>query len=186
MAVRKKRAFHMPTEDEIAEEAKAMAKKYMAEVAKEGLSPEFVISKIEGEMEGTTIKISTSPEMFADSNESPTIKIVGSKGAIESKIDALPLNGQEMTQTFAHDGGSIGKVESVTITPDAAVTNPWLCTGFSVQVGHGSAWLDIMPKDTKAFWLDGRSEEDQTGPYFGHRISLSGFSPLAMLEKDSD
>merc|ERR1719310_1073852 len=154
------------------DEAKAHMKKLVKDYKK--MSVKTMAKKIEAMEAGTTIKFSTVNRLFADSNQSPSIKIFGTLGSIEGKIDYLPLNGATSTQTFTTvktlnhnvETTSVGKIKKIELTADRKVKNPWLCNGFQAQVGHGSMWIKFAPKDKKAgiwpskkqiggFWLGG-------------------------------
>jgi len=167
--VRSKRKFTMPSAEQIRTEAMDEAKAYMKKLVKDykSLSVKAMAKKIEAMEAGTTIRLSTVNRLFADSNQSPKIKIFGTLGSIEGKIDYLPLNGAKSTQTFTEiknlndsvETASVGKITKIELTADRKVVNPWLCNGFEAQVGHGNMWIKFAPKDKKVgkggFWLGG-------------------------------
>jgi hypothetical protein len=161
--------FNMPSAEVMAKEALAEAQKYMAAIAKRDMSPEAVAAAIRAEMEGVTLRITTDHRMFAESHQSPTIRIVGTKGEVNGTIDALPLNGETLTQTFNAVGPHpMGEVQFVILTSDAKARNPWLCTKLEVQVGRGNPWVDMAPNGKTSlqdgWWLDGAG--GQQGPYY--------------------
>jgi len=174
--VRSKRKFKMPSAKEIRKEAMDEAKAYMKKLVKDfkSMSVKAMAVKIEAMEAGTTIRFSTVNRLFADSNQSPKIKITGTLGSIEGKIEYLPLNGATASQTFTTiktlndnvETSSVGKIKKIELTADRKVVNPWLCSGFDAQVGHGNQWIKFAPKDKKAgiwpskkrkggFWLGG-------------------------------
>lgn len=166
--VRSKRVFKMPSSEEISKEAMTSAKKYMQALVKtySKMSTKAMAKKIEAMELGTTVKVSTVNRMFADSNQSPSIKIYGTLGSIEGKLDYLPLNGVSSTQTFNAVSGpsSVGQIQKIELTADKKVVNPWLCNGLKAQVGHGNMWIKFAPKDKKkktmgGFWLGGDKDD---------------------------
>jgi len=167
--IRNLRPFKMPSfkqiQKEAMEEAKAYVKKETA--AHVGMSVDDIVDRIEGILEGTTIRITTAHRLFADSSQSPFVKIVGSLGSAEGKLDFLPMEGKTLSQHF-RTKGSLGIINRVIIKSDRKHDNPWLCAKFEVQVGHGNPWMELAPNGNKAFvdgwWLDGKS--DRKGPYY--------------------
>jgi len=160
LKIRKMHNFAMPSHEEIKKEAMKEAKAYLDELAKkEEDSPAAVITSIEKQLEGTSIRVTTGAHLFSDSNQSPKIKIVGTKGTVEGRIDYLPLLGKMVTQTFSADTGSMGQIKRILIEHDDKVANPWLCTKFEVRVGHLNSWVEFAPHGKKSFvdgwWLDG-------------------------------
>jgi len=167
--IRGMRAFKMPTLEQMAQEAMEEAKKYLAVVAKQNLDARAVAEAIMAELEGVTIRITTSHRHFAESHQSPSVRIVGTKGEVKGTIDALPLNGEKLTQRFDSKNGPIGVAQFAVLESDAKAANPWLCTKFEVQVGHGNAWVTMAPNGktslTDGWWLDGTNSTK--GPFFG-------------------
>jgi len=168
-SIRKERKFKMPTHKEIQKEALAKAKKYMASEAREngGMTVPEVVQKVERILKGTTVRVTTRHRMFADSTQSPFIKIHGTKGTIKGRLNFLPLSGKTLVHHFALDH-SIGAVDAVVLTGDKKHDNPWLIDKFEVQVGHGNPWLSLRPDGKTSFvdgfWLDGKTSNK--GPYF--------------------
>merc|ERR1711865_274114 len=119
--------------------------KFLQKMALANQSPSEVINNIESVIQGVTIKMLTSKRMFADSNQTPKVKIVGTTGTIHGTIEALPLQGDHLEQHFvATNKRSIGVVTHVILTSDSsaeAKQNPWLCSKFTIQVGAGNPWL---------------------------------------------
>lgn len=160
--------FKMPTIEEIKAEAMAEAKKKMAEIAASGLSTIDIIKQLERELTGVTIEFTSDPHLFASSHQQPTVFIQGTLGKIEATVEALPLAGQAINRTYVADNGkTIGEIRYVVIRNDAKVKNPWLCSKFRVQVGHGTEWTELIPQGRihGSWWLDGSNGED--GPFYG-------------------
>jgi len=159
--------FEMPTDDKISKEAMAAANKYMESLASEDSKPEDVINKIEGQLEGITIKLTTGMKVFAESFQSPTVTIKGSLGTIVGTIDSLPLPGRSLKQTF--DSKGIGEVKSIELVNDKKIANPWLISAFHVRSGFGNPWVEMAPEGRvglvdQNFWLDG--SDGKEGPYY--------------------
>jgi len=169
LKVREMKNFQMPSKADMKKEAMEMAKGYMQKLAEKGDSPAQIVKLIEAKLQGVNIRVTTGAKMFAESNQVPSVKIVGDYGTIEGKLEALPMGGHTSTTNYVLDGGKpIGKVKRITLTNDDGVANPWLCTKFQVQVGHGNPWLDFLPNGKKSFvdgfWVDG--SDGKLGPFY--------------------
>jgi hypothetical protein len=169
--VRHDRDFKMPSVKAIHTEALEETKKFMAKLAGENMSLDEIIESIETTLEGTSVRVTTGSRWMSESAMKPTIKIVGTAGTTEGTLDALPMVGHTLTQVFPSkvDGGNIGNVKRVVLTAPDGDTNPWLCTGIEVQVGHGKPWVPFYPHGGKkqyadGFWLDG--SDGKAGPYY--------------------
>jgi len=184
--VREMKKFVMPDQKAMKKEALKMADDYLKAMGREHTSAIAVAKAIEAKLQGTTIRVTTGVRMFAESTQVPTVKIVGSHGTIEKPLEYLPLGGQTMSQTYPNpDGGSIGEIKRIVIKNDAKTANPWLCTKFEVQVGHGNPWTIFYPNGKKSFvdgyWLDGSG--GKMGPYYrlghsDHFLMLPALSEL--------
>merc|ERR1719486_920582 len=102
---------------------------------------------------GVTIRIATAAGIIgAESTISPLIEIRGTLGSIHGKLDALPLRGQFLTQTFhTKDGSSIGTVERVALKT-GKTRDPWLCAGVQIKVGSGKPWLNGLLSNQNRLW----------------------------------
>jgi hypothetical protein len=167
-AVRKSRGFKMPSVKAVQEEAMKAAKAAQkAQAAKYGtMTIDQIVMHVEGILEGTTVKVTSGTRLFADSDQSPSIKIVGSLGTVSGKIDYLPLGGYSLEQHFVTKG-SLGIISHIVLTGDKKHDNPWLAKKFEVQVGHGNPWVEFAPNGKTSFvdgwWLDSKSVK---GPYY--------------------
>jgi len=106
--------------------------------------------------------------MLSQSHQSPTLQIVGTHGKITTTVEALPLAGRSINRTYTTENGlSIGEIRYVVITNDAAVKNPWLCSGFKVRVGHGNPFVELLPQGRikSEWWLEGAQGAEP--PYYG-------------------
>jgi len=142
--VRKKSNFYMPSYAALKKQAMKLAVKYMNSLRKSSTAE--VISAIEAKLEGVKLKFSTSAHNKAGSDQSPKVKITGTRGTITGLLKALPLRGKTMEQTLT--GKSIGNIISIELqssSPDA-----WLCTSMSVRSGVGRKWVKMAPY---TFWL---------------------------------
>jgi len=162
-----KDAFAMPSTKVIKKLAQKKALEYLSKLEKKDASNAAVIKAIEEKMEGVTLRIATAAGILgAESTISPLVEIRGTLGTIHGKLDALPLRGQFLTQTFhTKDGSSIGTVERVALKT-GKTRDPWLCAGVQIKVGAGKPWLKLAPEGGhKEFWLD--SKPFNHGPYYG-------------------
>lgn len=130
--------------------AKAAADKYMADLKDAEANTESIITNQENLSMGVHITMTTSEKERGESSMQPTITIRGTKGDITGVINALPLAGESLTQTFASDH-PIGEIQQIEIGANGSI-DPWLCHEFKVKVG------DEGPEQTMEqsnFWLEG-------------------------------
>jgi len=165
--IRDKSGFKFPSPKQIAKEAMKKTLDYMAKVAKRDATSQQVVRAIEAKLEGTTIRITTSRHPFSDSTIVPDIELQGDLASIKGKIEALPLEGETLEQTFT--GDSLGQIQHVRLSI-GKTNNPWLCSKFEVQVGTGNPWVIMTPDGfggelPAKFWLDGAPYGHP--PYFG-------------------
>lgn len=167
-AVRASRGFKFPTDKEIHDQAMKAAKAAMKAHAKKfgAMSIDQIMEHVEGILEGTTVRVTTGMRLFADSDQSPKLKIVGSLGTVTGKLKYLPLGGQHTEQHFISKG-SLGVISHMVLTGDKKHNNPWMATKVEVQVGHGNPWVEFAPNGKTTFvdgwWLDSKSVK---GPYY--------------------
>jgi hypothetical protein len=185
--MREKVPFKMPSVAELKKQAMSEAKHYMKQIASGNLSTDAIVKSIERQIAGTTVEFTTDHRMFSGSHQSPTISIVGTKGKIQATVEAMPLPGKSINRTYtAENGKSIGEVRYVVITNDVNIKNPWLCSGFRVQVGHGNPMVPLLPQGRihTSFWLDGASGKQR--PYYGLPKKKDWLmAPRAMNKKKS-
>jgi len=190
-AVKQRSKFKMPSIAAIRKEAMKEAKAFMALQVKQHatMTVADIVQKVEKIMKGTTIRVTTARRMFADSTQSPKLKIRGTRGTITSRLNFLPLGGKTLTQQY-HIAHSIGVIDSIVIYGDKNHDNPWLVSKFEVQVGHGAPWIEMAPDGKTSFvdgwWLDGKT--DHKGPYYrmGHEkrwLLLPTSQKLAYVKK---
>jgi hypothetical protein len=169
-SLRERVKFKFLSEKEIEAMAMKKANEYMMRLAASEKEA-AIIDDIEEMLQGTTVRMTTSKKMFADSTMSPAIVIKGDLLQIDAVIDTLPLQGTSLSQTFIvpkkkrikKSEASIGEVDYAIITTDSKQKNPWLCTKFEVQVGHGQPWVELTPngKLNDGWWLDAEKPKAQ-------------------------
>jgi hypothetical protein len=167
--VRDVKTFKMPTEHAIKREAMQETMKYLKKLTLQEQSPAAVVENIEAIMQGVTVKMTTSSRMFADSSQTPQVKIVGALGTIKAHLDALPLQGDHIEQHFvAKSKKTIGVVSHVILTSDPGVkNNPWLCSKFEIQVGAGNPWVQFAPEGkTSQLGVAGKTDSAKQNEYF--------------------
>lgn len=167
--VRSQSKWKMPSPKQIKKEAMDKTIHYMATLAKRDASSAAVVKAIESKLEGTTIKMTTSAHMFAESIMEPEVELDGTLGTLYGKISGVPLVGQTLEQTFT--GKNIGEITHVTLRAPKGkkkANDPWLCSRFEVQVGTGNPWV-VMTRSgfpgAYKFWLDNKPFNN--GPYYG-------------------
>jgi hypothetical protein len=166
--VREDRGFKMPTQAEMEAEAMEQAKKFMASLSEDERTPEALIAEMENQLEGVTIEVGTTQKMFADSIQSPKIKIIGKTATIEGELSALPVPGGTLKHNFPRvPGQNLGHLLRVELEADEK-GSPWLVSSFKLQQGYGNAWVDFLPQGSariaaSGFWLG----EEEHYPYAG-------------------
>jgi hypothetical protein len=151
-----------PSINKIRAAAKANAALFMKNLHAKLSGTAEVVKNQEAQNMGVTITMTSSQYLDGESSQTPTVVVKGSKGTLTGTLQALPLPGKTISQTFASKH-LIGELKSVEF--QASSNDPWSCDHIQVAVGE----LPAVPMQQTRFWLVQPTPAGQKGPVVNHQ-----------------